>query len=557
MPIEAVIGTDTRLGGRVVDIATQTPTVETATLYVIMQFALAGHAADGLFFGHDGSDWDWHARVDIVTWPSPSHQAGDWWDYILAALYITGKEGGFIKVATITDDPAQPSVAVVTVSSGALDTAYVTPHTRFNETQTVAGAGLSIETDDYMLTTGTETANSHAQTRALDGIRHEHEDDGGIIDLYYEFLIGGTGRPVAVAFAGLLNGNNDLLKVYAKHWATDTWDQVGTLNGQNSETVNILDQYDLLESHVGTGDDAGKVWLRYYGTGLTDATLRVDSLHLAYSIVGSATGYEGGAVWIDTTKGTAGAVRDVNGVADNPVRSLADARVIADLKKLSKFVVLPGSSLTLDEPYIGFSFEGVNFSIDLNDQDVSGTIITGADIHGNDSGTNDSPLHLHDCVLNTSSFGVIHAIHCELAGVITITQSGHYVFEKCFSSVAGIATPSLDVGETIIDTDFSIRNYSGGLQFNNLGQAGVDIVTFEGTGQYILDASCVGGIFAVRGNIEKTDNSGGAVTIYEDARVTISSIEAYLALKHGPLSWEGEGAVSADGSPFDPDGVLP
>jgi hypothetical protein len=87
-----------------------------------------------------------------------------------------------------------------------------------------------------------------------------------------------------------------------------------------------------------------------------------------------------------------------------------------------------------------------------------------------------------------------------------------------------VATPAIDFGAAVGDTQLNIRHYSGGIEIRNMGQVGTDTMSLEGNGQLIVAASCVGGTVAVRGNFNLTDNSGGAVTFSDDARFTKSEM---------------------------------
>jgi hypothetical protein len=62
-----------------------------------------------------------------------------------------------------------------------------------------------------------------------------------------------------------------------------------------------------------------------------------------------------------------------------------------------------------------------------------------------------------------------------------------------------------------------------------MGGAGTDKMSLEGWGQYVLNANCTDGELAVRGHFKKTDNSGGAVTIDENANFLSSVITTGIA----------------------------
>lgn len=110
-----------------------------------------------------------------------------------------------------------------------------------------------------------------------------------------------------------------------------------------------------------------------------------------------------------------------------------------------------------------------------------------------------------------------------LAGEKTSDQIvGHHVCKgrvKAYSACCGYkakngtATPVLDFGAAVGNTNVNMRHYSGGIEIQNMGAAGTDTMSLEGHGQHVLNANCTGGTLAVRGHFKKTDNSGSAVEV--------------------------------------------
>ena len=66
---------------------------------------------------------------------------------------------------------------------------------------TLTGAATHVAAGSYVLTSGTQTANTFASTKALDGVYHSHSDAAGVLDLYYEFSLG-SGTPQSVEVVG-------------------------------------------------------------------------------------------------------------------------------------------------------------------------------------------------------------------------------------------------------------------------------------------------------------------------------------------------------------------
>ena len=137
--------------------------------------------------------------------------------------------------------------------------------------------------ESYVLTTGTQLSGTFSDTEQLDGVRHEHTDDAGAMDLYYEFNIGVSGVPIDALVYGRVNGSNDTLGIYGYDWISASWKQIGSWTGTNS-SVDTADNFKLTSSMVGSGANEGIVRVRFFAaSGLTSATLRIDRLLLEYT----------------------------------------------------------------------------------------------------------------------------------------------------------------------------------------------------------------------------------------------------------------------------------
>jgi hypothetical protein len=207
-------------------------------------------------------------------------------------------------------------------------------------------SAISTPADSYVLTTGTQSSGTFADTATVNSIYHEHTDTAGTLDLYYEFDVTGTGVAANTTIDGRVNGGNDNLTIYAYDWVGADWDVIGTLDGTNGSVDTEL-LLDLLVRHTGTGANLGKVRIRFEGTGLTSATLRVDRIISSYAVVNQSVGYADGAIWVDTLNGTAGSTPFVNGVADNPVLTWAEALTLSVSVGVERFRIINGSTITL------------------------------------------------------------------------------------------------------------------------------------------------------------------------------------------------------------------
>jgi hypothetical protein len=333
--------------------------------------------------------------------------------------------------------------------------------------------------ESFTLTTGTVVAGTYASTHAEDGVRHQIADSGGVIDGYYEFDISTIGVPSAFQIIGALTGSNDSLSIMAYNWSTLAWDTLRSYSGTVSSSDTVKTGI-LLSTHV---SDAGKVRIRFYGTGLTSANLYVNQLFSQYGVVQSATGYEGGAVWIDTVNGTAGSVPDVNGTADNPVDNMADALVIAAAKSLARFHAAPGSAITLPSAFVSKQFEGCGWTLDLNGQDISysrfacAVMVTGAATAPTGAPQFDS------CDLGAVTLPPCHLHLCGISASLAGAAAGEYAITHCYSLVPGSGTPTFNFSGLGSATGINVRNWSGGSSWTLDSNCTLSLEVLNGGGQ--------------------------------------------------------------------------
>ena len=225
--------------------------------------------------------------------------------------------------------------------------------------------------------------------------------------------------------------------------------------------------------------------------------------------------YEGGQVWIDTINGVAGTVNYENGTVDNPSDNIADATTLANAVGITRFKIAPNSSFTLASGYTGFNFSGDGkWTLALGGQQLNKTTIIHASISGICTSTNEP--HFEHCEINTVTLPTCIVQYSAIKSTITLSGAGDYIFDSCYSGVAGAGTPVIDFGAAVGNTNLNMRHYSGGVEIQNMGQLGTDKMSLEGNGQLIINANCTGGSISLRGNFKVTDNSGGAVTITKD-----------------------------------------
>lgn len=239
--------------------------------------------------------------------------------------------------------------------------------------------------------------------------------------------------------------------------------------------------------------------------------------------------YQLGSIWIDTINGTAGTDIGENGTAENPVASLADAVTLSASTGLNRFQLAPGSSITLISSFVNYIFAGQGAIIALGNQTITGSIFIGLIVTGIGSdGT--GKVVFDDCSIGTSILSCtlppchIHA--SDIVNTIIAQAAGDFFLDRCVSNVIGIDAPIFDFAAVGV-VNLHIRNYSGGMQLENMDSA--DTASIEGWGQ-VIEGTCTGGTVVIRGHFTVSGITN--LTLVDDARIDIGQIntEADTAL---------------------------
>jgi hypothetical protein len=417
----------------------------------------------------------------------------------------------------------------------------------------VTGAAINQVAASVVVTTGTPSGTLE-NTFAQDNAYHQVAEAAGEIDVYYEFELPADGVPTGTTFNGRLDrigGASSVILVQAWNWVTLQWDGVGTLFSVNNSTVldDETTAFALLTGHVGTGLNLGLVRVRFTQTGFTRSEeLFTDQIFVSYAVVFRSVGYAQGKIWIDTINGSPGTTPFFNGVADNPVDSLADATALAVALGIRRFAIAPSSVIALAQAYDEYTFAGVHWFLDLGGQSIDEAAFAGAEVNG--IGVAVGLPHFFDCDVQVASLPSCHLHKSILAGTLTLVTAGFYHLDACSSGVAGVATPTIDFGVAVGATDLNMRHYSGGVTLENMKPG--DTMSLEGWGQIILAASCTGGTITLRGHFDITDNSGGAVTLVKttlmldetDTVMTGYSQARVLRSIHAATCGESEGGLA-------------
>jgi len=306
----------------------------------------------------------------------------------------------------------------------------------------------------------------------------------------------------------------------------------GTLQAGSTASTAVLDSgastLDDFFNHTrivitsGTGAEQERIVSDYVGSTRT-ATITPDwaitpdvtsAFEILFGVAHAETvggGYEGGQVWVDTVSGVAGTGLYVNGTIDNPVSNIADARTIADNLGLRMVHMLPGSSIILAQSFDNFEFRGAGFEVALGGQSVSGTrFFNAADITGIATGAN--RVFFQDCVINGATLPLFFARGCRIVGTMILSDAADYFFDLCFGGAAGSTLAIIDFGAAVGDTTVHMTHSANGFEFQNMGQAGTDILIMDGLGQVTFNANCIGGTATFIGVFNLINNGSVAIT---------------------------------------------
>lgn len=529
----------TKSGGAETSIwATQNPTREVTGVgkyqrdYATADLSLYWYFAMATYTGATALDQDDDAGIGRVYGSVGEDIPSNFSDMVISAAGVA--DGNVVQISA--DATAADNLELQ------YDTTGLTGDT-FPATQAQLGAialiGAAINTpakdapNGFVIAFGENEVNDEDSTHALDEIYHdiEAQNDTGTerIDVYYEFTIGGDGVPTSIFWEGYLvkgSGASKNITVQAYNWSGAVWDQIGTIV---SGTSNSAHDFVFFTTHVGTGANLGLVRVRFV-TGsapfVPTTTLKTDQIFVSYAVVTRSVGYANGAIWIDAGVSNTNTESFVDGTADNPVSTWAAALTLSGNLNINNFHIAGGTTITLTGNSDVYEFFGDAWTLVLAGQSISGAFIHGATVSG--IGTGAIPPTIEHCHLNAVTLPGSELRRCGLADTFTCSAVADYFFDSCFSLIAGTATPVIDFGGAVADTNVNFRSYSGGIEVKNLNTLGSDTMSLEGKGQLILNANCAGGTIAIRGHFTVIDNAGGAVTLSDDARYDVDQINAQI-----------------------------
>ena len=410
--------------------------------------------------------------------------------------------------------------------------------------------GAAVNTDAYGdnasagrpgVTVGTTKIGTQAGTFAnasnVNGVYHVITNTGNAIDWVYEFRCGGGTTPVGVVWTGYLTSSNDIITFSAWNHVTHGWESVGSQIGVNT-TVNVVKNLILYPRHIGpVGAELGKVYIRLHCTAMSSPVLNTDQLYVSYAITSRSIGYADGSIWIDTLNGVAGSEPFVNGTADNPCLTYADAELLETALGINRFRIRNGSVLTISglvNDLVQHTLVGNNWTLMMtNDLDISDAYIEGAIVSGTaivPSGDAD----FENCVIGDLTIGSCTMNNCLLTGTLTTRANGLYTLIGCSDGLPGTGTNPAVVYAAAVG--FAARYWSGGIELKSctLGC----FTAIGGLGRVVINASCTGGQIVIRGNVDLTDIGGvygtfdalADGTLVDSARYDVAQIAEHAAV---------------------------
>ncbi len=233
----------------------------------------------------------------------------------------------------------------------------------------------------------------------------------------------------------------------------------------------------------------------------------------ASGVVKAEPGYMLGAVWIGPTANT-NTVSYIDGIATNPVSTVAAAKTVADALSLRKFHVVRTATAQIGANMVGYDFDGTQWSLTTTggSRDVSSSSFANALVTGGTYASTSASSYWRDCEFATGvSVAAVNMQGCTFQGTLTFTAAGNYDFIDCASVVAGTSAPVFDMGAAVGATNVSFRRWSGGMTINNIASG--DVISIDCVSGGTITLNGADGNVQVRGMCNIVDNRTGTPTL--------------------------------------------
>ena len=387
---------------------------------------------------------------------------------------------------------------------------------------------------------GTETG-TYANTSNVNSVYQIMTHAAQVVDIVYQFLTGGGTQPVSCVWTGYYQPVNGVLTFSAWNHVAGAWEVLTTQAG-SSGTTNVIKNITLYPRHSGTSAaELGKVYIRLNSATAHNHVIGTDQIIVSYAVTSRTVGYANGAVWLDTNLGSAGTVSYVNGTADKPANSIANALTIAGNVGLKRIQVAPGTSFTLAASAAGYEFLGEAWTVALGNQNIAGAIFHHATVSGVSSGTG---AEFYNCDIEEATIAEADFNDCAFDDELTTITGGNYLIKDCVDGIPGSGNPLFTL---TANTTLGIRNWAGGLNIGAMDST--NVIMIDGRGKLIINDGCSGGEFRVRGNFDVQDlvSGGFAGTLSQTANVNTTTINAQVVdgLSVDTYAEPGQGAPPA------------
>lgn len=220
-----------------------------------------------------------------------------------------------------------------------------------------------------------------------------------------------------------------------------------------------------------------------------------------------------GGVTLDSTALTTGVTYPF-GTPGTPVNNLAQAQAIATSRGFTTILVLGDYVFDAADSVDGFTFMGESTSKSLMTLTDAATIINCQFENTTVTGALDGGTDLLNCHIDGLTYVDGNVRDCQLDAGAIILEGAQAEFIRCWSGVAGLSTPKIDMNGT--GTNLLIRDYQGGLEICNYTSGADDVSIDMSSGHIKLADTVLAGFFLIRGLAKLTDLSNGAVVNSDD-----------------------------------------
>jgi hypothetical protein len=244
-----------------------------------------------------------------------------------------------------------------------------------------------------------------------------------------------------------------------------------------------------------------------------------------------------GAVTIDTLGGGSAGTTFPIGTLSEPVNNLADAITIANNIGVRAFNLI--GTITLTQTFMFWKFKGLAgvAEVDLNSQDVSGTVFEGVGLSGDLPPLSQRVVLLDGRVSPAGITDFKGAIANSVFDSGITLAAGSTIIANCVSNIAGNMRPVFNCQGNAVT--LSVRKWSGGFELTNFSDvSSVASIDLE-SGTVDFDSTCSNGSMVLRGVGTLINDSTGTFTLTKDGFVDGLDVKLIKALDAGNVTVTG------------------